>query len=132
MSFFRFSFFQLSSSKKFLIFSSILSLFRIISIILIDLIAFVKPVELSHFKTIKPFWPTVIFALVDVSIVCITESVRYGIVVEDILINSPESIRPKFSPTIVSNGSLEPMLAILAKTTSPMFNFNERSSRDAE
>jgi len=104
-------------------------------IILTDAIAFFKPAELSHFKIIKPFWPTVIVALVDPSIVCIIEpffSVRRGILAGDILTNSPESIFPRFSPAIVIKGSLEFTFAILAKIISPVFNFKERSSLDAE
>ena len=50
----------------------------------------------------------------------------------EILINSPESIFPRFSPIIVIKGSLEFTFAILAKMMSPVFNFKERSSREGE
>ena len=74
-------------------------------------------------------------ALVDSSMLCIIDLCfprRRGILAGEILTNSPESIFPRFSPIIVSKGSLEPTFAILAKITSHVFNFKERSSLDAE
>ena len=98
--------------------------------------AFFKLVELSHFKTTRPFWPTVMVALVAASMVCIIEPcfpMRRGIFVGEILTSSPESIFPKFSPLIVINGSLPGFtLTILPTIRSPVFSFEESSSLEGE
>ena len=70
------------------------------------------------------FWPTVIVALVDPSIVCIIEPcfpIRRGILVGEILTNSPESIFHKLWSAIEIKGSrCLSEFAIFANIISPL------------